>query len=753
MAKDLLDFGGTVPSQIVPSHLSVDYSENSDRIGEISGKKLKISSNYNGDSIDSVDNTRELVYKAVDTVLHGRELDMTYIRYYQMVENICRYRHIEQSKLAKVLYDNIDLKYQQEVKPQLISSLDQGIETGTLFLKVFEDYDTKLDLLTKIFLYIDRCYLLPHHSKQQIKIYGLRLFTDDFFVGDQGEKLMNLHISINNQARINEQDDLVDLSMRLSKLLIRLNVDGQLKLHHDLINHIITNYLRIRNNWTDSQTYFKTVLQKISYEISFWKDCGHSKAFLYDLLLKLKWNLIFYDFQNIIEDILPYIIQSNKELSILIRYCTLSEEEFGYNSMKVFASVWGTYIYNNFNDLITDLKQNSKINIINSIIENYKKFKKLTETKFCSQLDHQFEYEFRSGFNQVMNKSQFNNFIIQLLIKQCDAYFKQKLDIGFEQLKSQTLIIFKAINNKEEFILQYQRDLSRRLLLNKAYEDISEEQKLVNLMLDTIGENDISISLNHMFQDLQISKTYEIDKNGNEIDFIPLILEKKHWPDIPKMDDSRINLPLILQKRLDEFTSQFQKIDSRNSNKILDWTNYGLHQIVIEVEFILGIKKLILNLYQAIVVLLYEKKASYTFKEMIQSTGLEESLLTRILSSLIKSKIIVVINQDIYQFNYNLDDKSTTIKISLGKDSKEIKDKAIGRENNTKNRNDEVKSVIVKIMKNRRRLSMIELLNECFKILEVKGPIPVALLKSNIENLIENEYMKRIDRDSLEYIP
>lgn len=748
MSDSVLDFGGKPPQLITHSHLQIRPAERATRI-DASSKKTRSLALLDPDTLD---NTRSQLYSAIDAILNDVPLTYSYIHYYQMVESLCRFKHVELTGLGDKLYEKIREKY-VSIKETLLQSLQES--SVSLFLLTFNDYNAKLVLLSKIFLYIDRIYFLLHQIKVQILQYGLKFFIDDFFNGEPSVELLNLHKTTINKARISEDSEDVEIASKLSKLLWKLDNDHVLKLHHDLISQITIHYLEIKSNWCDDpSTHFSTILHKISYEVTYWKDCGYSKKFLYDLLIKLKWNLLFFDFQLIIENSLPFIIESDQELTIMIKYCQLSEEEYNFNSLKIFAQTWGQYLIKIFKTHFNDLKQKNQSKLIKSIVEMYTKYKNMTELKFSLKSDCPFEYGFRMAFNQVINEDDLQDTIHQMLIKQCDGFFKKKNDISFNLLKTQVEILFKSMNKKQEFISLYQRDLSRRLLMSKLSK--VEEEEMVKMLLDIIGENDITTSISHMFNDLQLSHHFEsiFDQSRlDEMTFNPLILEKKHWPDIPKMSTSEVILPKALQACLDQFVLTFDQHQPKNKHKHLDWTNYGLHQLTIEAKFNSGIKQLILNLYQALVVLLFEEKNEYTLQEIVKSTGLDRSSSSRVISSLIKSKILFQINNDVaddtYQFNYALLEKSQSIKVTFPKD----KEKQAIKQITPRIRTEEVQAKILKIMKREKNMSTIELLNECFNQLEKRGPITIQVIKINVEKLIENEYIKRADAETMEYVP
>ncbi|KAG7661022.1 uncharacterized protein J8A68_005394, partial [[Candida] subhashii] len=69
-----------------------------------------------------------------------------------------------------------------------------------------------------------------------------------------------------------------------------------------------------------------------------------------------------------------------------------------------------------------------------------------------------------------------------------------------------------------------------------------------------------------------------------------------------------------------------------------------------------------------------------------------------------------------------------------------------------RNRIDEYKSMIMKLMKSAKHIRMTDLLTLSIEALEKRNPVTIQDLKTSIESLIETEYLKREDKDMISYI-
>lgn len=114
---------------------------------------------------------------------------------------------------------------------------------------------------------------------------------------------------------------------------------------------------------------------------------------------------------------------------------------------------------------------------------------------------------------------------------------------------------------------------------------------------------------------------------------------------------------------------------------------------------------------------------------------------------------------NVIKFNRAFKDKSKSIKLPIVKetalDLSSSRGTSIDKEvieAIEKNRTEEFKSVIVRIMKQAKTLQMTNLLNQSIEILQKRRPVSIIDLKAVIEKLITDEFLRRRNRDTIEYI-
>lgn len=778
--SEILDFGGSnssISKTATSSHLSHDYSRHEPSLRNDNKRKKPNIALVNKSHLSAQkEKVKLLAHRVIDLILQGSKLEYSFDVYYRSVESLCRFKHIEQSILADHLKSKLEDHFHYHIIPDITSILEDNLlslnESITRYLEVYEKWRHKLRLLSKLFLYLDRCYLMQHPSKKMILEFGMTLFVEELLIdNDEGtnrlaEITLRKHIQL--LKKVGEFEDIRDLEVakQLSTMLVKLNFSHQIKLHTDLINLIISHYNSLKDSWIEKpETYIHTVLTKISREMTFFKDCGYEREFLIEFLLKLKWILIFQDFNTIIKSCMPFMVQDKnlKQFGIIYDYCGKSLEEYQLDAMPIFVYEWGQYIIQSIKELIENNKSSLK-NIIPLLVELNLRYKSIAGDKFNK--NELFEFEVRKSFTKTFNEKKINTFIIFQLCKYCDSFFKsinkksnkdEIVNLSFNEFQHNVLIIFKALNNKNDFISHYKKELSKRLLLGKS-PNYNLERKLVESFLKLIGEGDETVGLQIMFKDLELSreKYSLVALDGSPVDFTALVLEQKHWPEMPKLDSNIILLPQ-LTTILDNFTALYHNSDEKLKNRTLDWSHYPLHQLTIKAEFENGEKELDVNLLQAIVILLFNNSDSYTYDEILALTNISDKLLKKVLGSLSSDKYKILLRHNTtYSFNSKFTDKATKIRIPLSKDRETSAGIFDSEPTKTfeRNRNVEFRSALVRVMKSAKKISYLDLLNQTLSLVEKNGPCSIADLKSNLEYLIENEYVKReFDGQTLSYIP
>lgn len=703
-------------------------------------------------------NIRFRLHAVVQSVLLGTPvIPNSYAFIYREVELLLIYKHSEQAKLASFIFTAIDEYFERMFFPELKEAMDRNDPDQKVrdFIHAYETWMAKLSKMLKLFLYLDRTYLLPHPTKPSIQKHGITKFVENVWEKDpnMASVLFKLHKSI--LLKIKTDETLLGLAKKFTSILEKLNCNGN-QSDRALTDAVISNYLTLKEDWIeDPQTYIPTVLTSLSKEAEYFTETGKKLDFINELMKKLRWHLIFVDFVNIIEPTLPFLLRREnwEYLKVIARFCDSSMNDYGTSSKQSLVYVWGKFVLKGMISQIGEAKS-AKVALIPLIVQLWDDY-----TQICTEClqDESFSFEMRSSLGKALSESSISNYVMLQLSKYCENFFKlfSKTKDLFSSFESAVLAVFKLIANKADFITIYERDISKRMLLGRTF-NITAEKKLVDSILNIVGEGDEGMNLRAMFRDVEHSRTQysHIKTEANpRMEFNALVLEKGYWPDIPKLSTD-IQLPEQFSEVLSGFACKYHEESEKLKLHRLDWSNYTLHQVTILADFENGPKKLILNMLQAVVLLLFEDKEVLEFGEIVSSTNMEDKLLRRVLASLASDKYPVLkIEEGLVSYNSKFSDKSSKIRIPMGrdKDGVVLEDalKVLER-----NRSLEIRAAIVRTMKQERTLSYPELLGKVIKLLEGKGQVLIQDLKSNVEHLILNEYIQRgTDGQALVYIP
>lgn len=761
------------------SHLSPVHSRSESNVRYDHKRKkpntTRINKNY---ILEQKEKATIKAHEALRLVLNGERLANGYEVYYRYVESLCRFKHNEQSILA----DHVELTLKEYFEHQIAPDLKKLFVEDTLasetmvdsLIDTYECWLVKLKVLSKIFLYLDANYLQFHPSRLRIAAYGQKLFVQEFFESLETSEavvpkiIYEKHKVILSEIRRNKKENYLSTSKRLSKVLAQYPVEARDEFEGDLLELIAVDFQKMRSEWLMTpDNYIHSALRAMSSEVTYFKESGYRKSFMSALFSKLKWITIFQDFQNVIHISLPILLQdqNENELRLIHEYCEKSIDEYLINSTKMFIYEWGKYIETLIQGTLEKNKENLK-NFVPALVDLYTRLKELADKVLTS--NEVFEFELRNSFMKMFNDKNINYTTLVQLCKYCDSFFKNSSKKGakpdnntltFEKFRDNVQLIVKCLNNKNDFLILYKRDLSRRLLMGRST-NTKLEASVIDSFIKVTGETDEVLGLKAMFRDLEISK----DKfsllllDDCPFDFSAYVLEQKFWPDPPK-GDSEAYLPPYLSNAVDKFTALYKSEEEKHADKRLDWSHYSLHQLVIKGSFESGDKDLIVNLLQAVVILLYNEKDSYTFDEIASSTGISPKLLKRVLLSLTSDRFnILVSNGGLYSFNFKFTDKLNKIRIPFYKD-RESSAHILDMDNDgrgivERNRDTEIKCILVRIMKQEKSVLYSDLIYQTLEHAQAKGPCDVSDIKTQLDYLIANEFVKREpDGKTFTYIP
>lgn len=494
-------------------------------------------------------------------------------------------------------------------------------------------------------------------------------------------------------------------------------------------------------------TYVRKTICNIvkTFQLLSFVNIEHDK--INTILRALVWRHLLQTFSEHIDASLPDLIQevnwpTLNFLGAILEYADLN---LAANSGRILEHSWSLYIQGQV------LQTLQTLTMITDLLVLRNQFLSVADNAFQ---DDRFKFDADSAFGNALQPRDISAGVIQKLLKFCDSGMRQlSKNSGDETIIADALQIFKLIPDKETFVQSYAKDLSRRILTSRAL-NLKKESQFINGLLKIVGENDCTTRLEAMLEEYTKTKLqYQNVELGTgidpEIDFSAIVLEKKNWAGVPQLKQELI-VPSVLAPFLSAFENRYCNENEKKKLHRLDWTNYALHQLTLSVAFDIGEKELVLNLFQATVLLAFGDSDSLSTSSLAAITGLDKPFLTKVLYSLCTSKYpILSLFGETVTFNRAFQDKATRIRIPMIKE----RDVAIEetKQDITTSRTSEIQAAMVRELKVKRLVPFIVYLA---KFLEMFSWAATSDLKMAIELLITQGYIKRSDDCAdLLYIP
>ncbi|KAJ3140802.1 hypothetical protein HK100_009238 [Physocladia obscura] len=357
----------------------------------------------------------------------------------------------------------------------------------------------------------------------------------------------------------------------------------------------------------------------------------------------------------------------------------------------------------------------------------------------------------------------------ELLAKFCDSLLRKTSKVSddreVEEILNNIMTVFKYVEDKDVFQKFYSKFLAKRLV-NQASASDDAEASMISKLKEACGFEytsklqrmftDISLSkdLNDTFKD-QMVKTHEKE---DVLDFSIFVLNSSSWPF--QFSASGFNIPEDLVKTYERFQGFYQ---SKHSGRKLNW-HFLYSKGELKASYCKSSKTgytYQVSNFQMGVLLQYNTALSYSWEDLLASTGLSPETLGSAMSTLVKAKVLTITGdaklasaKSIY--NLNLDFKSKKVRINFNIPGKS---EAKAETDDTHKTIEEdrkllIQAAIVRIMKTRKVLKAQILMTEVLNQLSTRFKPKVSDVKKCIDILLEKEYIERKedDKDTFSYL-
>ncbi|CAF1079924.1 unnamed protein product [Adineta ricciae] len=447
----------------------------------------------------------------------------------------------------------------------------------------------------------------------------------------------------------------------------------------------------------------------------------------------------------------------------------LLNEFFQFDQFEILEKIFIDYrqIPNGLTKLINAMKNNlekQSQSIISedlrSLINLKDKFDRFLRKSFRS--NEQFIKEINSHWKNCLNSyKMLPEYFSLFLNNQMRNYSDDNEEI--RDILKKTIELIGYLEDREIFREFYQKHFGERLLSNEiSCEDL--ENDLLSLLTNTFG-NEFTHDFQMMFKDIFLSSKLirkEFQEHVNEhhlnfhgIDFHIEILKRNSWP-ISHLNNKG-NLPFNIYHVYQYFQEFYLK--RFNGRQLIFFPQFGSAHLRLEIN---GGKILLqVSTYQMMILMLFNKKQSWTFEEIHHETDIDEDDMKKALFPLCHQENLLL--KDSNKKNMELTDRFS-VNESFASNHRFVKIHSskvkfankIQCEDIQKKINDphewQIRAAIVRIMKSFQIITHQQLITRITEEFKSRFIPSLIIIKREIERLIETDYIERSQDDLQKYV-
>ncbi|XP_054712277.1 cullin-4A-like [Uloborus diversus] len=702
-------------------------------------EKPKLPENYKQQTWDKLKN-------AVVAIQTSKPISTSQEELYQAVENLCS------NNMAAFLYDGLRVLCETHIKKNVDQFLPESMDS-VYFLKLmnefWQDHCRQMIMIRSIFLFLDRTYILQSPGISSLWDMGLDMFR----IHIVSNPLVQTRIVDGILMIVDKERNGQAIDRSLLKNLLRMLLD--LQIYQDVFE---VKFLQTTEEMYASEgqqkmqelevpLYLQHVDRRLSEE---WERLLHylDQSTKKPLIQCVEKQLLGEHLGPLLQKGLDLLLEENRIVDLKLMYDLFSRVKDGLPQLcshfNLYIKKQGRVIVSNPEKDKTMVQELLEFKDQLDVIVNQCFQKNL---KFLNTLKEAFEY----FVNQRPNKPA--ELIAKYLDLKLRAGNKEATEEELEMLLDKIMVLFRYIHGKDVFEAFYKKDLAKRLLVGKSA-SVDAEKSMLSKLKQECGAAFTS-KLEGMFKDMEISKELmgafkqhlqNVKVPGN-IDMTVSVLTMGYWPTYPPIE---VQMPPDMIKYQEIFKKFYL---GKHSGRKLLWQP-SLGHCVLRAVFTGGNKELQVSLFQALVLLMFNKEDSYSFEEIKQTTAIEDGELRRTLQSLACGKARVlqksprskdVEDDDKFIYNAEFKNKYYRIKINQIQMKETQEEQSITQERVFQDRQYQIDAAIVRIMKMRKSLSHNLLITELYD--QLKFPVKPTELKKRVESLIDRDYLQR-DKDN-----
>ncbi|KAF9175577.1 Cullin-2 [Mortierella sp. AD011] len=402
---------------------------------------------------------------------------------------------------------------------------------------------------------------------------------------------------------------------------------------------------------------------------------------------------------------------------------------------------------------------------VERLIELHTKYMQMCARVFTN--DAAFVAAVDKAFRTIVNDTATNTAARspEVMARYTDTMLRKKQKTGLSESEiedrlTRVVILFKYIDDKDLFQKFYSRVLAKRLIFDASM-SAEAEANMISRLKNACGVEYTS-KLQRMFTDMTISSDLNsgfkewLQNNdlSNRVDFSILVLTAGSWP-VNSTQPLEFQYPDELGKSITNFTTFY---DNRHSGRKLSWFWHWCRADV-RVNYLDKRYELSLSLYQFAVLAVFNAGNSYTVSEIRDQTKLVEFELIRVVKSLVEANLLTLEDPEanvslstVLNLNMKFSNKRTKLKISGGLQADTPQETTATLKAVDEDRRLCIQASIVRIMKSRRVLSHMQLVQEVIEQCKTRFSPSVPMIKKCIEQLLDKQYIERAENSVDRYV-
>lgn len=571
--------------------------------------------------------TFEKLEKAVIDIQNSNSHECSQEELYQAVENLCS------NKMAQILYSELYALIERHVCKSVKVFLGEFWDSFC-YLKMMNDawqaHCNQMLKIRSVFLYLDRTYVLKNHHIASIWDMGLELFGKYLLLNHLIQK--RVVKGLLNLIEKERHGDTVDhtLLKSLLKMLVDLTLyweafENKFLLATEQVYSIEAHKLMQELQVPEYLAHIDRRLQEESERVVRYLDMSTKEP----LIFVVERHLIGKCLNKILQKGFDELLDGNRLSDLNLLYLLCARVMNGLDEVCV---AFNEYIKKRGKNIVIEPEKD------NMMVEELLAFKDAMDNVVatCFNLNEKFSNTIKEAFeffiNQRANKPA--EMIAKFLNSLLKAGNKENADDDMEKILDKVMVLFRFIHGKDVFEAFYKKDLAKRLLLGKSASVDAEKSMLSKLKRECGGA--FTSKLEGMFKDVELSKDISITFRQylsntrvelTKFDMTVNVLTMGHWPTYPV---TNVTIPEDMLQLQDIFKDFYL---SKHSGRKLQWQPI-LGHCVLRAKFKGGLKELVVSLFQALVVLLFNTQDEISFEYIKAATNIEDFELRKTLQSL-----------------------------------------------------------------------------------------------------------------------